>query len=501
MAPPEIGGFFTMQYHSTRDNGISVTAAEAIKKGLSVEGGLFVPESFPEVSADEIKALAGMTYNQRAKFILGKYLTDFTEEELDYCVNNAYTEEKFGTKKIAPVHKLNSQTYFLELWHGPTCAFKDMALQMLPHLLTASLKKTGEEKQVCILVATSGDTGKAALEGFRDVDGTKIFVFYPKDGVSDIQKLQMITQEGKNVGVCSVIGNFDDAQTGVKRIFGDREFNEKLARRGYFLSSANSINWGRLLPQIVYYFSAYCDYVNSGKLKMGEELVFCVPTGNFGNILAGWYAKSMGLPAGGFVCASNENNVLTDFINTGVYDKNRPFHTTISPSMDILVSSNLERLLYAAAGSEMTRGFMEQLSGEGRYDAGEAVREVIARDFASGFCDDVQTKRTIREMFDEKGYLMDTHTAVACKVLSDYRARTGDGRCAVVVSTASPFKFAADVLDALGCGCEGDPLSALAERSGCPIPRPLSGLESRPVRFDAVTEKNAMRDAIDGFLK
>ena len=489
-----------MKYFSTRNDSEKITAAGAIARGLAADGGLYVPETLPRLTRGDLEELCRMDYRARAVKIMGLFLEEFTQAELESFVSRAYADN-FDNPAIAPLHFTDDRTAFLELWHGPTCAFKDMALQMLPHLLTASLKKTGEERQVCILVATSGDTGKAALEGFRDVDGTKIFVFYPKDGVSDIQKLQMVTQEGKNVGVCSVVGNFDDAQTGVKKIFGDREFARDLSQRGYFLSSANSINWGRLLPQIVYYFSAYCDYVNSGRLKMGEELVFCVPTGNFGNILAGWYAKSMGLPAGRFVCASNENNVLTDFINTGVYDKNRPFHTTISPSMDILVSSNLERLLYAMAGSENTRGYMAQLSGEGRYDVGAGVRDEIARDFSSGCCGDADTKRTIRAVFDEKGYLMDTHTAVACKVLNDYRAKTGDERCAVVVSTASPFKFAADVLDALGAECSGDTLASLAAKSGCPIPRPLSGLENRPVRFDAVTEKSAMRDAVDGFLK
>ncbi|MBQ8264251.1 MAG: threonine synthase [Oscillospiraceae bacterium] len=489
-----------MKYYSTRDESIRISAAEAIAKGLAADGGLFVPECLPHVDADEISALCAMDYKGRAKSIMAKFLDDFTAGELERFVNAAYGKN-FDCDAVAPLGFVDDKTAFLELWHGPTCAFKDMALQMLPHLLTASLKKTGEEKQVCILVATSGDTGKAALEGFADVEGTKIFVFYPKDGVSDIQRLQMVTQSGKNVGVCAVVGNFDDAQTGVKKIFGYREFAAALAEKGYFLSSANSINWGRLLPQIVYYFSAYCDYVNCGRVAMGEKLDFCVPTGNFGNILAGWYAKQMGLPVGKLICASNENNVLTDFINTGVYDKNRAFHTTISPSMDILVSSNLERLLHALAGSEKVKAYMAALSESGRYDVDADVLAKIKADFCCGCCDDAETKANIRQLFDKTEYLMDTHTAVAYKVLSDYRYEQGAKRPAVVVSTASPYKFAADVLDALGVKDASDPLQGLTETTGMPVPAPLSGLDKREVRFDGYTEKSAMRDTVDEFLK
>ncbi len=489
-----------MKYYSTRDESIKISAAEAIAKGLASDGGLFVPECLPKVGAEEMAELCAMDYKARAKRIMGKFLDDFTADELERFVSAAYGDN-FDCEAVAPLSLVDDKTAFLELWHGPTCAFKDMALQMLPHLLTASLKKNGEEKEVCILVATSGDTGKAALEGFADVEGTRIFVFYPKDGVSDIQRLQMVTQTGENVGVCAVVGNFDHAQTGVKNISGDREFAAALAEKGYFLSSANSINWGRLLPQIVYYFSAYCDFVNSGKLNMGEKLDFCVPTGNFGNILAGWYAKQMGLPAGKLICASNENNVLTDFIETGVYDKNRPFHTTISPSMDILVSSNLERLLYAIAGSEKVRGYMAALSEKGRYEVDAEVLDKIKADFCCGCCDDVATKANIRTLFDEKSYLMDTHTAVAYKVLADQRAKSGETVPAVVVSTASPYKFAVDVLDALGVNGAADPLAALSEKSGTAIPTPLSGLDKREVRFDGYTEKSAMRDTVDAFLK
>ena len=330
-----------MQYKSTRNSSISITSAEAIKQGLSVEGGLFVPEMIPEISPSEIESLADLNYRQRAKVILSKFLTDFTEEELETCINKAYTREKFGSENIAPVYKLNDNEYILELWHGPTCAFKDMALQILPHLLTTSMKKTGETDEVVILVATSGDTGKAALEGFRDVNGTRIVVFYPNNGVSEIQKLQMVTQEGNNVGVAAVSGNFDDAQSGVKKIFTDESYKDVLLHNNFKLSSANSINWGRLVPQIVYYFSAYADLLKADEIKMGDKINIVVPTGNFGNILASYYAYKMGLPVNKFICASNKNNVLTDFIKTGVYNKNREFHTTISPSIDILISINL----------------------------------------------------------------------------------------------------------------------------------------------------------------
>ncbi len=489
-----------MKYFSTRDESIRISAAEAIAKGLAADGGLFVPEKLPAVDLSEIEKLCSLDYRGRAACIMAKFLEDFTADELGKFVSAAYGDN-FDSDAVAPLSFVDDETAFLELWHGPTCAFKDMALQMLPHLLTASLKKTGEDKTVCILVATSGDTGKAALEGFADVEGTRIFVFYPKDGVSDIQRLQMVTQTGENVGVCSVVGNFDDAQTGVKKIFGDREFAAALAEKGFFLSSANSINWGRLLPQIVYYFSAYCDFVKSGKLEMGSKLDFCVPTGNFGNILAGWYAKEMGLPVGRLICASNENNVLTDFIETGVYNKNRPFHTTISPSMDILVSSNLERLLYAVAGSENVRAYMSALSSEGCYKVDEATLERIASDFSCGCCDDEATKSKIRELFEGKHYLMDTHTAVAYKVLCDYREKMGEGNPAVVVSTASPYKFAVDVLDALGIVDCCEPLGKLSENTDTKIPAPLSGLDKRRVRFEDFTEKEGMRDAVEAFLR
>ena len=364
-----------MNYFSTRDHQHIVSAAQAIACGLAPDGGLFVPETLPAVSAQQLQALCGMTYQQRAVEIMRPFLSEFSDEELTHFTAAAYGSQ-FDDAAVAPLHRLDDTTAFLELWHGPTCAFKDMALQILPYLLTASLKKCGEQRQVCILVATSGDTGKAALQGFADVPGTKILVFYPYSGVSEIQRLQMVTQTGSNVAVSAVRGNFDDAQTGVKQIFGDKAFAGALSQRGWFLSSANSINWGRLLPQIVYYFSAYCDAVNGGMIAMGGKLNFVVPTGNFGDILAGWYAKQMGLPVGKLVCASNANNVLTDFIRTGTYDKNRPFHTTASPSMDILVSSNLERLLYSLCGSDTeVAGYMQQLRAGTVYRFRRAARQ------------------------------------------------------------------------------------------------------------------------------
>ena len=492
-----------MHYVSTRDASLRYTAAHAIEQGLSREGGLFLPQTLPPLP--DLEALTKMTYQQRAAAIMRLFLDDFSDEELQGFAEKAYGPEKFDCKEVAPVVSLHEKTHVLELWHGPTCAFKDMALQMLPYLLTASMQKNGEDKTVCILVATSGDTGKAALEGFRDVDRTKILVFYPKDGVSDIQQLQMVTQEGENVGVCAVVGNFDDAQTGVKRIFSDASFRETLDRRGYVLSSANSINWGRVLPQIVYYISAYCDLVAAGKLKLGDTLNVCVPTGNFGNILAGFYAKQMGLPIGKLLCASNANNVLTDFIRTGIYDRNRPFYNTASPSMDILISSNLERLLYLLSGSDAeVRGYMQSLNETGRYQVSPKMRKQIQETFVAGFCDDTRTLNTIEKTFRQGGYLMDTHTAVAYTVLQDYRCATGDNTPALVVSTASPFKFCDSVLTSLGVTehAKGTAiLDQLTQVTGKTAPRPLAALAGKPVRFTAVTEKEDMAQVVDGMLR
>ena len=498
-----------MQYKSTRNSSISISSAEAIKQGLSVEGGLFVPETLPAMSISEIEALKDMSYRERAKVILSKYLTDFTEEELDNCINKAYTREKFGSENIAPVYKLNDDEYILELWHGPTCAFKDMALQILPHLLTTSMKKTGEKDEVVILVATSGDTGKAALEGFRDVNGTRIIVFYPNNGVSEIQKLQMITQEGNNVGVAAVCGNFDDAQSGVKKIFTDNEYKSLLDRNGFKLSSANSINWGRLVPQIVYYFSAYADLLASGEIKIGDEINVVVPTGNFGNILASYYAKKMGLPIKKFICASNENNVLTDFIKTGVYDKTRQFHTTISPSMDILISSNLERFLYDLSGcnDSLISNLMTQLNTVGKYEIPADIKAVMQDLFDADFCDDKETMATIKKTYVDGGYVVDTHTAVGKCVYDKYVSRTGDTTKTIIASTASPFKFNQSVLIALedynfvAGKNEFELLDMLHEKSGMKVPESLAELKNRTPIFDTVVEKEDMADTVSDFLK
>ena len=494
-----------MYYVSTRDHSLQYTPAQAIAQGLSRDGGLFLPVSIPKLPEGALKKMTGMTYQQRAQYIMSLYLEDFTAEELGQFAEKAYGPDKFDTPAVAPLKKVDDGTYCLELWHGPTCAFKDMALQMLPYLLTASLKKNQEEKTVCILVATSGDTGKAALEGFKDVDHTKIMVFYPKDGVSDIQQLQMATQEGANVGVSAVVGNFDDAQTGVKTLFSDESLREELAQRGYFLSSANSINWGRVLPQIVYYISAYCDLLAQGAVTEGEPVNFCVPTGNFGNILSAFYAKEMGLPIGRLLCASNSNNVLTDFIATGKYDRNRPFYNTVSPSMDILISSNLERLLYLLSGGDdkLVAGYMKELSDTGCYQVSEEMRKKIQSVFVGGFSSEAETEATIGKMMDEHKYLIDTHTAVAFHVLEQYRKETGDQTKTVVASTASPFKFCDAVLDALNVTDKATGtalLDQLAEVSGMPAPQPLATLKDKQVRFTSWTEKEQMRAVVTDFL-
>ncbi|OUQ24699.1 threonine synthase [Flavonifractor sp. An135] len=494
-----------MYYVSTRNKGVKRLASEAIAQGLAGDGGLFTPEVFPKLSQNALDTMRDMSYQQRAVYVMKPYLDDFTASELTAFAKRAYGENKFDTREVAPVREIDSNTYSLELWHGPTCAFKDMALQMLPHLLTASLEKTAERKTACILVATSGDTGKAAMEGFRDVKGTRILVFYPKDGVSAIQELQMLTQEGENVGVCAVEGNFDDAQSGVKRLFADEDLRAKLAEREYFFSSANSINWGRVLPQIVYYVSAYCDLMREEKIKKGDLVNVCVPTGNFGDILAAYYAKMMGVPLGRLICASNSNNVLTDFIRTGLYDRNRTFYNTISPSMDILISSNLERMLfeYADRNDAEVRSYMEQLAASGRYEVSDAVKARFQRDFAAGFCDDEATKAQIRKLWNENHYLADPHSAVAFKVLEDYRAATEDETPTIVVSTASPYKFCSDVLTALGKQ-PGEGLAVidqLSELTGIKPPRSLAILKDRRTRFGQVTTKDELAQRVLEFLK
>ena len=495
-----------MHYVSTRDKSLRYTSAQAIAQGLSRDGGLFLPAQTPELSLEALEKMVGMTYHERAQYIMSLYLEDFTAEELGRFAEKAYGPDRFDTPEVAPLRKVDENTFCLELWHGPTCAFKDMALQMLPHLLTASLKKNQEEKTVCILVATSGDTGKAALEGFRDVDKTRILVFYPKDGVSDIQQLQMATQEGENVGVSAVVGNFDDAQTGVKILFSDPELRRELAQRGFFLSSANSINWGRVLPQIVYYISAYCDLLKQKAIEPGDPINICVPTGNFGNILAAFYAREMGLPVRRLLCASNSNNVLTDFIATGTYDRNRLFYNTVSPSMDILISSNLERLLFLLSGGddELVSQYMRQLSETGRYKVSDPIREKVQAIFAGGYTSEADTEKTIATMKEEHDYLIDTHTAVAFHVLRQYRTRTEDDTKTVVASTASPFKFCDAVLDALNVSEKATGtalLEQLEQVTGVKAPRPLATLKDKKVRFDGWTEKEQMKKVVTDFLK
>ena len=495
-----------MMYQSTRDPAHKkYSAAEVIKMGLAPDGGLFIPETIPALTADEISTLCADSYPVRAAKILGKFLTDYTYEELLSDCTAAYAESSFPGG-AAPLVSVKENVYSLELWHGPTAAFKDMALQIMPRLLSRALVKTGETHDALILVATSGDTGKAALEGYKDIDRIKIMVFYPVDGDSRVQKLQMATQTGDNVNVCAIRGNFDDAQTGVKKIFGDEAMAAELEARGYILSSANSINWGRLAPQIVYYVSAYCDLLSSGAIQMGETMDVCVPTGNFGNIFAGYIAKLMGLPIRHFVCASNRNNILTDFLATGTYDRNRAFHLTMSPSMDILISSNLERLLCLSAGEERTAAYMDLLKNTGAYSVDADVLAEIKTNF-SGFCaDEAATAATIRDYFENCGYLADTHTAVALSCAEQYLATLdkADVRPIVVDSTASPYKFAADVYTSLKGVAPTDPLGALDDlvaATNTEIPYPLRGLGERTVRFTEVIDANQMPEAVLNYCK
>ena len=487
-----------MKYISTRTNTQKAeTSAYAIKTGLASDGGLFMPESIPALTDDELRTLMGDNYPTRAAKILSKFLTDYTYEELLEDAYGAYSEEKFG-EHPAPVTTLDENTYMLELWHGPTCAFKDMALQIMPRLFTRALKKCGEDKTALILVATSGDTGKAALEGYRDIKGTKIKVFYPVHGVSRVQKLQMQTQEGTNVSVSGIVGNFDDAQNGVKRIFSDAKMRDALLERSVFLSSANSINWGRLVPQIVYYVSAYCDMVNSGAISFGDSIDVCVPTGNFGNIFAGYIAKKMGLPIEKLVCASNKNNVLTEFLRTGVYDRNRDFFATISPSMDILISSNLERLLYLTLGQEKTSEYMKSLSETGKYEIAKEELALINENFVGYYTDEENTKQTICKTFNEKNRLIDTHTAVAVYSAETYMHDSEAERKILVVSTASPYKFASDVYTAVSGKTPTDELSALSELeafTGVKTPAPLSSLSAKQIIHTETIDKKDMDTA------
>ena len=495
-----------MLYTSTRNSAVRVTASKAVTDGLSPDGGLYIPVEIPALKLEKIIELAGKTYKERAEHILSLYFSDFTAEELKYCIDGAYAEGKFASAAVAPVVKLGGSANILELFWGPTCAFKDMALQMLPFLLTVSAKKNLENKEIVILVATSGDTGKAALEGFKDVPGTKILVFYPSDGVSRMQKLQMATQEGENVGVAAIKGNFDDAQNGVKAIFTNQEILKRFGENNLVFSSANSINWGRLAPQIVYYVSAYCDLLNNGTIKAGEKINIVVPTGNFGNILAAYYAMQMGLPVNKLICASNKNRVLTDFLTTGHYSRNREFYTTSSPSMDILISSNLERLLFLLCGcnADTINDWFGKLRANGEYTVSDDVRAQLAQIFSAGSCDDAATRATISKTFKEYGYLADTHTAVGINVYEDYLARTGDATPAVIAATASPFKFCSSVLPAVTDEKlpedEFDMALRLAQITGIKAPEQLISLSKKPIRFSRDYSKDDMASAVFNML-
>lgn len=482
-----------MKYISTRGGIQSVSSAEAVKKGIADNGGLFVPDHIPVFTETMLDEIIKLDYAGRAAKILSLFLDDYDKSALEADCRAAYSDDAFPGG-AAPVVRMKDGLYMLELFHGPTCAFKDMALQIMSRLLSRALTMTGELRTAYILVATSGDTGKAALEGYKNVPGVRIKVFYPSDGVSDIQKLQMATQEGDNVSVQAIEGNFDDAQNGVKKIFADRELNETLHRKGLILTSANSINWGRLAPQVVYYISAYADLCASGAIRRGDQISFCVPTGNFGNIFAGYIAARMGLPVRTLVCASNENNVLTDFLRTGVYDRNRAFHQTVSPSMDILISSNLERLLYFTAGPEKTAEYMRRLAESGRYEISPSELAEIQKYFRGGFTDEKQTLAEIKSTYKSTGRVIDTHTAVAFRQAELYAADAKEP--VVTVSTASPYKFAADVLGALGKKDGGSgvlsPLRTLSEYSGTSIPAPLASLGNKPVRFSGTVKKEDM---------
>ena len=485
-------------YGSTRGNGEKITASMAILKGLAEDGGLFVPDSIPALDVP-LKELLGKSYQEIAYQVMSRLLTDFTEEELRNCINKAY-DSKFDTPEIAPLVK-KGNSYYLELFHGSTIAFKDMALSILPHLLTTAAKKNGVTNEIVILTATSGDTGKAAMAGFADMPGTRIIVFYPKDGVSPVQEKQMLTQKGENTAVVGIYGNFDDAQTGVKNIFNDKEMKEKLAGAGFQFSSANSINIGRLVPQIAYYVYAYLRLMEAGEIQENEQINVVVPTGNFGNILAAYYAKEMGIPIARFICASNENKVLYDFFRTGCYDRNRDFRLTNSPSMDILISSNLERLIYKIAGNnaEKNRNFMEQLGAEGKYEITEEMKEKL-REFYGNYANEEETAQTIRQVYEETGYVLDTHTAVGKAVYEKYKKETQDNTKTVIASTASPFKFTRSVMTAIDKKYEDmedfqlvDELSELAK---IPVPQAIEEIRTAEIRHNTTAQVSQMAETV-----
>ncbi|ADG81800.1 threonine synthase [Thermincola potens] len=497
-----------MNYISTRGNFEAVSSARAIKLGMVPTGGLFVPEFLPVLSMNDLANMVNCSYQEVAEKVLGLYLTDYSAEEIRECIDRAYNGQNFDTPEIAPLFQLNNHTYFLELWHGPTAAFKDMALQIMPPLLSKAVKKVQSDKEIVILVATSGDTGKAALEGYKNVPGIRIIVFYPYGGVSKVQELQMTTTDGNNTYVVAVKGNFDDCQNAVKEIFGDPDYNHFLNEHGIELSSANSINWGRLVPQIIYYIWSYLSLVRQGQINMGDKINIVVPTGNFGNILAGYYAYRMGLPVNKFICASNENKVLTDFFRTGEYDRNREFIKTNSPSMDILISSNLERFLFEVNGhnSELINKWFRELNATGVFNIDAETRARIDAILAAGFATEEETLATIREVFEKKHYTVDTHTAVALKVYWDYVKSTKDHTPTVIASTANPFKFNAAVLEAIK-GPEAIAgkdemaiLQELREVSGMEIHPGLRDLDKKPVRHNRVAAKEELVQEINNIL-
>ena len=481
-------------YRSTRNAAEEATASQAILKGLASDGGLFVPSAIPSFDKS-MRELAAMDYREVAYEVMKLFLTDFTEEELKACINNAY-DEKFDTKESAPIREADG-AYYLELFHGATIAFKDMALSILPHLLTTAAKKNNVTDKIIILTATSGDTGKAALAGFADVPGTGIIVFYPKDGVSPIQEKQMVTQKGANTTVIGIRGNFDDAQSGVKAMFNDKELAKEMAAAGYVFSSANSINIGRLVPQIVYYVYAYTRLLADGTLKDGEKMNVVVPTGNFGNILAAYYAKCAGLPINKLICASNDNKVLFDFFTDGVYDKNREFILTSSPSLDILISSNLERLIYKIAGEDAKKNaeLMKSLQTTGRYAITDEMKANLA-DFRGGYATMEQTAQTIADLYKKTGYIIDTHTAVAASVYKEYKAQTGDTATTVIASTASPYKFTRSVMTAIDASYDSmgdfELVDKLSELSGVKVPQAIEDIRSAKVLHDTVCDKTEM---------
>ena len=490
-----------MNYISSRGGGTAVAGAEAIRSGIAVDGGLFVPLTLPVLP---VPTGVGGGYIELVATILAAVLPDYSSEELRKCSAVAYAADKFDDPDTVPLTQVGTR-HVLELWHGPTSAFKDMALQIMPHLMSLALKKTAESSDMLILVATSGDTGKAALEGFRDVARTRILVFYPSEGVSEVQRAQMVTQDGNNVGVVAVEGNFDDAQTGVKKIFSSVQMREVLAKKNLKLSSANSINWGRLAPQIAYYFSAYRSLCETGKIHCGDPVNFVVPTGNFGNILAGYYAKQMGLPINRLICASNDNNVLTDFLRTGVYDRNRPFHQTISPSMDILISSNLERLIYRLTGEDAQKcaELMQALSDGGEYTITEDMKKGLA-DFYGNYCSEEETNEAIHATYKSSDYVIDPHTAVAAGVYKKYLADTDDHTPTVIASTASPYKFTRSVMDAVAENTEDMDDFALADRlseiSGVKVPKAVEEIRTAPVLHDTVVDAPDMPDTVKKIL-